>query len=137
MDTKLLLDKYNQEYKDIWLHYFDTISNNKNIDEVDKIEDCLIEVIQAGIKSDDAFFINALDTGTLPQEWLEKVIRLVSEPALPKGDSEDDLKKSALSHAITEKPMGVKHKRLSTTRRANPKLTPTLKKSLAKTRRNR
>jgi hypothetical protein len=137
MDTKLSLDTYNQEYKDIWLHYFNIIGNNKNIDEVDTIEDCLIEVIQTSVKSDDAFFINALDTGSLPQEWLEKAIRLISEPvALPKSDSEEDLKKSALSHAITEKPIRVKHKRLSVTRRANVKVTPTIKKSLAKTRRH-
>jgi hypothetical protein len=121
MDTKLSLNNYNQDYKDNWLKCFNDISIQKNIDEVDKIEDTIIEVIQGSISEDDAFFLNALDTGTLPQEWLEKVLVLLTEPTLTKSDSEEDLKKTAISQAVTEKPANIKNKRLASTRRANSK----------------
>lgn len=137
MDTKLILNDSGDEYKSTWLAYFNEIGIQKNIDEVDKIEDCLIAVIQESVKPEDSFFIHALETGSLPQEWLEKAIYILNQPSLRKNESDEDLKETALSHAVTEKPIGVKHKRLATTRRANTKITPILKKSLAKTRRHR
>jgi hypothetical protein len=135
MDTKLALNMFNPEYKETWLKYFNDIDLQREIEEVDKIEDCLIEVIQNTVKPEDGFFISSLESGSLPQEWVEKVFALLSSPSSPLNDSEEDLKKTAISHAITEKPIRAK-KRLSTTRRAHSK--PLMnKKSLAKTRRHK
>ena len=120
MDTKLALNIFNPEYKETWLRQFKDIDIAQNIEEVDKIEESLIEIIQT-IKSEDAFFISALETGTLPQEWIGKVLNLLNQ------EMEDvTIENRAISVALTEKPI---RRRLSTTRRAKP-----LKKS--KTRRN-
>jgi len=122
MDTKLALNTFNPEYKETWLRQFKDIDIAQNIEEVDKIEESLIEIIQT-IKSEDAFFISALETGTLPQEWIGKILNLLN----PDVEMEDvKIENRAISVALTEKPI---RRRLSTTRRAKP-----LKKS--KTRRN-
>jgi len=120
MDTKLALHLFNPEYKESWLRQFKDIDLAQNIEEVDKIEESLIEVIRTSVKPGDEFFLSALETGILPQEWIEKVLKLLNP-----DDVEID--NNAISVALTEKPM---RRRLSTTRRAKP-----LKKS--KTRRNR
>ena len=122
MDTKLALNIFNPEYKETWLRQFKDIDIAQNIEEVDKIEESLIEIIQT-IKSEDAFFISALETGTLPQEWIGKVLNLLNQDV----EMEDvKIENRAISVALTEKPI---RRRLSTTRRAKP-----LKKS--NTRRN-
>jgi hypothetical protein len=122
MDTKLALNIFNAEYKETWLRQFKDIDIAQNIEEVDKIEESLIEIIQT-IKSEDAFFVSALETGTLPQEWIGKILNLLN----PDVEMEDvKIENRAISVALTEKPI---RRRLSTTRRAKP-----LKKS--KTRRN-
>jgi hypothetical protein len=124
MDTKLVLNDYDESYKEIWLKYFNDIDIQRDIEEVDKIEDCLIAVLQTSIKSDEAFFFNALDTGSLTQEWIEKALGLI------KGT-----KNHTISNAICEKPLCAKKKHLAFTRRSRPK-TVGAKKSLAKTRRH-
>lgn len=135
MDTKLDLDTSNPEYKESWLNCFKDIDLAQDIAEVDKIEDCLIEVIQSLVKSDEAFFISALDTGSLPQEWIEKVLNLLNPPSPTEKDVE--IEKTAIATATTEKPLSAR-KRLATTRRAGHKVTTTTnKKSLAKTRRHK
>jgi hypothetical protein len=137
MDTKLTLDTFTPEYKATWLQYFKDIDIAQNISEVDKIEDCLIEVVQSLVKAEENFFISALETGSLPQEWIEKVLNLInppSPPSPPSPDKEIDVEKTAISTAITEKPLA--KRRLATTRRAGNKTTSN-KKSLAKTRRHR
>ena len=122
MDTKLALNTFNPEYKETWLRQFKDIDIAQNIEEVDKIEESLIEIIQT-IKSEDAFFISALETGTLPQEWIGKVLNLLNQDV----EMEDvTIENRAISVALTEKPI---RRKLSTTRRAKP-----LKKS--NTRRN-
>ena len=122
MDTKLALNIFNAEYKETWLRQFKDIDIAQNIEEVDKIEESLIEIIQT-IKSEDAFFVSALETGTLPQEWIGKILNLLNSDV----EMEDvKIENRAISVALTEKPI---RRRLSTTRRAKP-----LKKS--KTRRN-
>ena len=173
MDTKLILDTFTPEYKETWLQYFKDINLTRDINEVDKIEDCLIEVIQSQIKPEEEFFINALDTGILPQEWIEKVLNLINPPTTTTAtdtatadttatdttatadttatdttatdtpttptdtttyDKDIDIEKTAISAAITEKPLT--RRRLATTRRAKQK-TIINKKSLIKTRRRR
>jgi len=83
MDTQLALDKFSPEYHDVWLEFFKRVYSTKDLTEVDRIEDYIIEVLQgvfAGAQ-DDAFFINALETGSLPQEWVEKVLGLINGTA--------------------------------------------------------
>ena len=83
MDTHLALDKFSPEYHDLWLNIFKHVYLTKDLTEVDKIEDYIIEVIQGAFvrAQDDAFFINALETGSLPQEWVEKVLGLINGAA--------------------------------------------------------
>jgi hypothetical protein len=134
MDTKLILDTFNQEYKEIWIQCFKDIDLSHDIEEVDKIEDCLIEVIQTHIKPEEAYFINALQTGSLPQEWIEKVLLILNPPA-PVIEKDEEIEKTAISAATTEKPLNTR-RRLATTRRSNQKNSTSVKKSLAKTRRH-
>lgn len=112
MDTKLSTT-FSADYKDAWLKQFNEINLERAIATVDNIEDSLIEVIQ---EVTDDFFINALETGSLPQEWLVKALELLVY------DSTDSI--SAISTAITEKPIHstkmvrVNQKKYKVTRRA-------------------
>jgi hypothetical protein len=129
MDTKLALNEYNGCYKEVWLQYFRDIDIHRDIDEVDKIEDCLLEVLQKSVKPEDGFFFNALDTGSLSQDWIEKALGLIN----CSGDNVN----SVISHAVCEKPLcPPKKKHLAHTRRSHPKIVTAVKKSLAKTRRH-
>lgn len=132
MDSKLALDKFNPEYKEIWLQYFKDIDIFRNINESDRIEDVIIEVVQGLVKSDEAFFIQALNSGSLPQEWIEKILLLINPPSPTENDVE--VEKTALTKATTEKPLNTR-RRLATIRRVNPKVATSTKKNLAKTRR--
>lgn len=134
MDTKLILDIFTPEYKATWLQYFKDINIAQDINEVDKIEDCLIEVVQLLVKAEENFFISALETGSLPQEWIEKVLNLINPLSPPSPDKEIDFEKTAISTAVTEKPLA--KRRLAITRRVGQKSTSN-KKSLSKTRRHR
>jgi hypothetical protein len=137
MDTKLILDNYQSEYKSTWLQYFKDIDLSQDISEVDKIEDSLIQIIQENVKPEDAFFLNATETGSLSQEWIDKVLLLLNPPAPPPSpsDKEEEIK-TAVSQAVTEKPLNTR-RRLATTRRANkPGVATTTKKTLARTRRH-
>lgn len=113
MDTKLSTT-FSPDYKEAWLKQFNEINLERKIATVDNIEDSLIEVIQ---EVTDDFFINALETGSLPQEWLVKALELLV------SDSTDSTV-SAISAAITEKPIHstkmvrVNQKRYKVTRRA-------------------
>ena len=126
LDTKLALDTYSPEYKEAWIQYFRDIDIAQDIDEVDKIEDCLIEVVQSNVGTEEAFFISALETGSLPQEWIAKLLALLNPPSPPE-------EVTIISQAKTEKPINTR-RRLATTRRQGK--TATTKKSLAKTRRH-
>jgi len=132
MDSKLTLDIFNSDYKETWLQYFKDIDIARDINETDKIEDAIIEIIQSQVAPENSFFIQALETGTLPQEWIEKIFQFINPPP-PENDEE--IQKSALTKATSEKPLNTR-RRLATTRRANPKVTTAVKKSLAKTRRH-
>lgn len=125
MDTKLSLEESSNDYKNLWLELFRDIDIIQDINEVDKIEDCIIDVIQNTVKEDNAFFINSLNTGSLPQEWIEKLLKLINTQ-----ESDEDMMQSALTKANSEKPI---RKRLAITRRAKV-IKP--KKALAKTRRH-
>ncbi len=136
MDSKLALDTFNPDYKDTWLQYFRDIDIARDINESDRIEDAIIEVVQGLVKPDEAFFIQALESGSLPQEWIEKVLLLINPPRTPSPTENDvEVEKTALTKATAEKPLNTR-RRLATTRRANTKVTTSAKKNLAKTRRH-
>ena len=120
MDTKLLLDPI-ETYQQEWIKIFEHLHQTHQLDEVDAIEDALNEIIHKTVPSEDSFFLHALDSGRLPQEWMDKVFPLF-EP-------------SVMSQAKTEKnPIRKTH--LTTTRRHKPIVVPQ-KKSLASTRRSK
>ena len=135
MDSKLMLDTFNPEYKETWIQYFKDIDLVRDINESDKIEDAIIEIVQANVKPDEAFFINALDKGSLPQEWIEKLFNIINPQRVQLPEKEVEVEKTALTQAVSDKPLNTK-RRLATTRRANGKVSTTAKKSLAKTRRH-
>ena len=138
MDTKLALTNYLPSYKDIWLQTFQDLSVLKDIEIVDTIEECLIEVIQHNVSAEDAYFIHALETGSLPQQWIGKVLSLL-QPAVSivsdktSEDESSDKQSSVISRARTEKPI-IKSKRLARTYRHTSNVEPATKKYLSKTR---
>jgi len=147
MDTQLLLDTFSPEYHNTWIQYFKDIYLVKDIKDVDNIEDCLIEVVQGCVKSDEAFFVTACGCSNLPQEWIEKVLNLITPPVTPvtvipekgleKGlEKDEEVLETALTKATTEKPLTTR-RYLAITRRAHLKtdVLPSKKKALAKTRR--
>jgi len=121
MDTKLVLDSVESAYQEEWIKIFEQLQSRHDIEEVDQIEDVLNELIQKTIPSDDSFFLHALESGRLPQEWMDKVLQLFEAPT------------PLISQAKTEK-NPVRKTYLSTTRRHKPIVVPQ-KKSLASTRR--
>ena len=144
MDTNLVLDIFSSEYHNTWIQYFKDIYLAKDIKDVDNIEDCLIEVVQGCVKPDEAFFITACGSSNLPQEWIEKVLNLITPPVTPAAviseekelEKDEDIQKTALTKAIAEKPL-ITRRYLAITRRSylKPDLPPLKKKALAKTRR--
>ena len=148
MDTHLVLETFSSEYYTTWIQYFKDIYSAKDIKDVDNIEDCIIEVVQSCVKSDDAFFITALETGNLPQEWIEKVLNLITPSVTPvavilekkelekEKEKDEEVLETALTKATAEKPL-ITRRYLAITRRAHLKtdLPPLKKKALAKTRR--
>jgi hypothetical protein len=154
MESKLSLDTFLPEYKQTWLKYFKDINLIQDINEVDKIEDCLIEIIQKNIKPEESFFLSALETGILPQEWIEKIFLLlnpviVSPPVTPappsspnnspnESDNEDNnekIQKNKLIKARSEKPIN-RSRRLAKTHYSHNKNIINFKKPLAKTRKH-
>ncbi len=131
MDSKLALDTFNPEYKETWLQYFKDVDIARDINESDKIEDCVIEIVQSLVKPEEAFFLHALESGSLPQEWIEKIFALLGPPVIEK---DVEVEKTALTKATTEKPLNTR-RRLATTRRQGKPVT-TNKKNLARTRRH-
>jgi hypothetical protein len=121
MDTKLVLDSVEPAYQEEWIKIFEQLHTRHEIEEVDQIEDMLNELIQKTVPSEDSFFLHALESGRLPQEWMDKVLQLFENPS------------PLISQAKTEKNQ-VRKTYLSTTRRHKPIVVPQ-KKSLASTRR--
>jgi hypothetical protein len=131
MDTKLILDKYDPVYKSTWLQYFNDIDLAQNINDVDTIEDCLIEIIQKNIRSENAFFLNALETGSLSHEWIDKILSYLNQlPPVPPS-SPNDTDDETVKVTISDK--SKKNKYLAKTRRVHPKIN---KRPLAKTRKH-
>ena len=136
MDTKLILSTVSDVYRDAWLQTFRDLSVLQDVEYADKTEECLIELIQQHVPEEEAYFIKALDTGSLPQAWVQKVLSLLlsekkeeEEAPLPSTDT-------VISRAVTEKPLSkpiLKPKALAQTRRHLTTVPD--RKYLAKTRR--
>jgi hypothetical protein len=144
MDTKLAFNDDTPSYKETWLQTFQDLSVLKDIECVDAIEECLIEIIQQDVSADDSYFTHALETGSLPQQWVEKVLSLLQPapivPAVPvvyasspSEESDAYTTQSVISRARTEKPLH-KPKRLARTQRHLAVVESITKKHLSKTR---
>ena len=90
---------------------FESNSINHDLDEVDAIEDIVIDIIHKTVPAENAFFLHALDKGTLPQEWVSKVLDILSDKQSFIPDA-----KNAICNAIIEKNTK-KVKKLATTKR--------------------
>ena len=133
MDTKLILQSVADTYRDAWFQTFKDLSVLQDVEYADSTEECLIDLIQQHIPETDAYFIQALQTGSLPQTWVQKVLQLLLSE---KKVEEEPTIITAVSKAITEKPITkstVKTKPLAHTRRHM--VTTSDKKYLSKTRR--
>lgn len=78
---KVTLDKYNNEYKEIWCECFRLLDLMQDIAIVDDIEDSLIELIKTTIPASEGFFDNALETGMLNEHFIKEVLLLLEPPA--------------------------------------------------------
>jgi len=101
MDTKLLVTTCLPEYKAAWLTIF---KSALSLNMVDQIEDGVIESIKTCVLPDLAFFVHALDTGTLPQEWINKLLSLLLEPVAEKPIVETPVVEPILKSILSEKP---------------------------------
>ena len=97
MDTKLIFESFLPEYKAAWLALFTEINEKKSLENVDKIEDVVIEIIKTNVLSEMAFFSQALSTGSLSKEWMNKVITLLTTGSLPSSHISE-----AVSEAVSE-----------------------------------
>ena len=134
MDSKLAVEEFNTEYKTGWLELFRNIDLQRDIGEVDKIEDCLIPVIQTAVKAEEAFFFNALETGSLPQEWIELAFTLLN-PTTASVEKDEPIENKNITRAITEKPLNAR-KKFAKTRSVKIKINTLNKRGLKNTRRN-
>jgi len=81
VDSQLILAE-ESEYKKAWMELLVRIArlagNAELMAEVDAVEDGIIRMIREVVRPEEAFFIKALETGALSQDWMEKVVHLLS-----------------------------------------------------------
>lgn len=133
MDTKLIVQTVSDAYRDAWLQIFHDLSVLQDVEYADSTEECIIDLIQQHIPAEEAYFVNALDSGSLPQAWVQKALSLL----LSEKKVEEEVAPTVISRAITEKPITknvIKSKPLAHTRRQHI-ISPSDRKYLAKTRR--
>lgn len=102
MDTKLIFESFLPEYKAAWLALFTEINEKKSLENVDKIEDVVIEIIKTNVLSEMAFFSQALSTGSLSKEWMNKVITLLTTGSLPSSHVVSEAISEAVSEVVSE-----------------------------------
>jgi hypothetical protein len=147
MDTKLTLKDYTASYQEAWLQTFRDLGVLQEIEYVDATEESLIQIIQQQVKPEDAYFVQALGSGSLPQVWINKALSLLlsPEPVIPvttvavNSETTDDVHATGISRALTEKPIvkSAKPKHLAVTRRRHCGAESVTNKHLSKTRRSR
>ena len=143
MDGLAVLNPVPAEYQDAWIDLFRDIQMTQDIELVDRVEDTLNEVIQEVIPADEAFFIQASASGTLPQEWIIKAISLLHPSLITETVVEATVtKESQLPKAKAETGMhpSIHPRRFTRTRRhvSLDRVAPSalVKKGFARTRRN-
>ena len=136
MDTKLIYESYPPEYKAAWLEIYKGLGQ-KTIEDSDRIEDVIIELIKTSVAPEMAFFLHAINTGSLPQEWLHSVIKILTGKTYVVKT--DDIKTVSVNAETEHSPNGLANaaiekqtKRFRTTKRYHSII---IKKPLAKTRR--
>ena len=100
MDTKLIFESFLPEYKAAWLALFTEINEKKSLENVDKIEDVVIEIIKTNVLSEMAFFSHALSTGSLSKEWMDKVITLLTTGSLPSNHISEAVVETVVEAAV-------------------------------------
>jgi hypothetical protein len=136
---KVTLTKYNSEYKEIWMNCFRELDLLQDIALVDEIEDIIINLVCNSIPTDDAFFYNALESGTLSEDFINKVMKLLEPPApiaMEASASEDDDSENmqgpasaSVTAAANEKYIkSHRNKVASTRKKITRKLTPSVRK---------
>jgi len=104
LDTKLRL-LYSKEYRETWIAIFLHVATTCDNAWVDNLEDLIIEVIRNTVEPNDAFFMNALETGSLTHEWIERALSLLNNNEITDSDEDitDESVTTVLSEANTEK----------------------------------
>ena len=102
MDTKLILQSVSDTYRDAWLQTFRDLNVLQDVEYADSTEECVIDLIRQLIPEEDSYFIHALETGSLPQLWVQKVLNLLLSE---KKVEEEPAATTAVSRAVTEKPI--------------------------------
>lgn len=133
MDTKLTLPPY-PEYQAAWIALFQDLATKKKVEEVDQVEDAINEIAVKTLPVEQAFFLKALESGSLNQEWIAKVLALLDPDSVEPVEEPKEEPPSLLSQAKTEKNTVEKPRRLARTRRFRPEVR---KMALASTRRSK
>ena len=128
MDTQLLLSSPNPLYKEAWMTCFQNISLKKDLIMVDLIEDQVIAILKEVVPAEESFFLHSLESGSLPQEWVGKMLALLLPPT---EDPSSEETPSKLVQALTEKPIKKRTLSLTKRRKEEPK-----RKQLGLTRRS-
>ena len=134
MDTKLALPPC-PEYQAAWMALFRDLSAKKKVEEVDQVEDAINEIAVKTLLSEHAFFLKALENGSLNQEWIAKALALLDPDSVeaPMEEPQEE-PASLLSQAKTEKNVVEKPRRFARTRSSRPEVR---KAALATTRRSK
>jgi hypothetical protein len=132
MDTKLALPPC-PEYQAAWMALFQGLATKKQVEEVDQVEDAINDIAVKTLPSEHAFFLKALESGSLNQEWIAKALALL-DPDSVDTESEPEQEESLLSQAKTEKNVVEKPRRFARTRSSRPEVR---KAALATTRRSK
>lgn len=138
---KVTLNNYTNEYRDLWFQYFRELDLLQDLTMVDTIEDTIINLLHTNIPSSDAYFYNALETGTLSEEYVNKVMKLLEPPAPPPSPSSDEenaimsgVATAAANAAANEKYIKSHRNKVSSTRKKiTRKLTPSVRKRILQT----
>jgi len=115
LDTKLIFDSYLPGYKEAWLDLF---AHSIALNAVDDVEDTIITMIQSMVPPENAFFLHAMQTGQLPQEWIQKAVALLLPSVISTANPEKPIKKVSPFATTRRHVVIVNKSRFGKTRRA-------------------
>ena len=127
MNSKLGLSTVPPGYQEAWCQIFHAL---ETVEQVDPIEDAMIDVIQQTVHEDDGYFMHALETGSLPQEWLTKIIELLhpTEPAVIESPVSDSLIHRANTEKNPKKPRWAMTRRRRSAENSHPRSLSTTRR---------